>query len=67
MSNPCDALPDPMDGATIPEGFDAVSTVVNGQVVWSTNPPAPPTSDREFLNLQSGGRLLIDEGVALAI
>lgn len=58
---------DPMGGATIPEGMDAVQTFVDGQTVWQTNPPLPPEETVHFLVQQNGGKILIDDGVRLII
>lgn len=58
---------DPMGGATIPEGIDAVQTFVDGQTFWQTNPPLPPEETIHFLVQQNSGKILIDDGVYLII
>jgi hypothetical protein len=67
MQNPCDHPLDVLGGAVIPGSIAAVSTVVNGQIVWTTNPPIPIPSHTRFLLLQSGGPLLVDEELPLTI
>lgn len=63
----CDNVIDPLGGATIPSGIVGVESFVNGQAVWATDPPTPPAETAEPVLLQSGGPLLIEDGVSLLI
>lgn len=56
-----------MGGSSVPIGFEAVQTIVDGKVVWQTDPPLPPEETINYLVQQSGGKILIDDGIYLTI
>lgn len=64
---PCENPIDPMGGATIPPGYEAELVFIDGEPVWSTNPPQPPEDLPVLLLNQNDGGILIDEGIYLAI
>lgn len=67
MLNPCDTIPDPLGGVVLPDGYAAVPVVVNGEIVWTTDPETPTPLGETYLELQTGSPLLIATGVSLLI
>jgi hypothetical protein len=66
-SIPCENPLDPMNGVPLPEGREAELVFIDGQPVWTTNPPIPPEDLPVLLVNQNQGGILIDEGIYLAI
>jgi hypothetical protein len=67
MINPCDNLIDPMAGVNLPAGVVAVETFVDGETIWTLDPPPVVPLAPVFLLLQSGGPLLMQDEIPLAI
>lgn len=63
----CDGAIDPMNGAVIPDGIVAVELFVNSEVEWDLDPSQPGTVLPTLLLNQSGGGILIEENLYLAI
>ena len=64
---PCDDPIDPMGGATIPAGYEAELSFLDGEPVWATDPAVPPEDLPVLLVNQNNGGLLLDEGIYLAL
>jgi hypothetical protein len=64
---PCDDPIDPLGGATIPPGYSADVTYIDGQPVWSTDPAQPPEDLPVLLVNQNQGGVLLDESIFVAL
>ena len=63
----CEDVIDPMNGAVIPTGIEAVEVFVGDAVEWDLSPAQPSTVLPNLLLNQSSGGILIIDGLYLAI
>jgi hypothetical protein len=65
--SPCEGELPPMGGAVVPEGIEAVPVFVGNEVEWELDPAQPQNALPTLLVNQSGGGILIEDDIYLAI